>query len=165
MDLEYVSVEKSRYHEEYYRPESNKSTTFSRKEARSVCDHEVSRREIDRVLGEISDKGLCGHEHVREYLHEQYCRNCRPSTIRGNGTAIILFLSFFKATTFCYSIALDIHSTATTKRNFVKAIFIIYLFDYYSIFTSETEMFSCIIVFLKLHSCLPLIFFSFLVLF
>lgn len=97
MDLEYVSVEKSRYHENYYRPEPNKSTTFSSKEARSGSDQEVSKREIVRVLGEISQKGLCGREHVRDYLHEQYCRNCRPSTIRGNGTAIILFLSFFRA--------------------------------------------------------------------
>jgi integrase/recombinase XerC/integrase/recombinase XerD len=31
-------------------------------------------------------------------LHELYCRNCRPNTIRGNGTTIVLFLSFLKAT-------------------------------------------------------------------
>ena len=97
MDLEQVSVEKSGYHENYYRCEPNKSTTFSPKEARSASDQEVSRREIVRILGEISDKGLCGHEHVRAYLPEKYCRNCRPSTIRGSGTAIILFLGFFRA--------------------------------------------------------------------
>jgi integrase/recombinase XerD len=97
MDLEHVSVEKSKYHEKCYPPEPNKSTTFFPKEAQSGSDQEVSKREIVRILGEVSDKGLCGHEHVRQYLHEQYCRNCRPSTIRGNGAAIILFLKFFKA--------------------------------------------------------------------
>jgi len=97
MDLEQVSVEKSKYHEKYYPAEANKSTTFSSKETRSGSDQEVSRREIVRVLGEVSDKGLCGQEHVRQYLQELYCRNCRPNTIRGNGTAIILFLRFFKA--------------------------------------------------------------------
>lgn len=97
MDLEYVSVEKSGYHEDYYRPEPNKSTTFSAKGSRSGSDQEVSKREIVRVLGEISDKGLCGHEHVRRYLHEKYCRNCRPNTIRSSGAAILLFLKYFKA--------------------------------------------------------------------
>ena len=97
MDLEHVSVEKSKYHEKHYPAEPNKSTTFFPKEARSGSDQEASRREIVRVLGEISDKGLCGHEHVGQYLHELYCRNCRPNTIRGNGTAILLFLSFFQA--------------------------------------------------------------------
>jgi site-specific recombinase XerD len=98
MDLEHVSVEDSEYREHYYPAEPNKSTTFSPKETRSGSDQEVSSREIVRVLGEVSDKGLCGQEHVRQYLHELYCRNCRPNTIRGNGTAIILFLSLLKST-------------------------------------------------------------------
>jgi site-specific recombinase XerD len=98
MDLEHVSVEKSEYHENYYPADPDKSTILCAKETRSGSEQKVSSREIVRVLGEIAHKELIGQDHVREYLHELYCRNCRPNTIRGNGTAIILFLSFLKAT-------------------------------------------------------------------
>lgn len=97
MNLEHVSVENSEYRK-YYPPELNKSTTFPQKEARSGSGHRVSSPEIVRVLRGLSDKRLCGLRHVERYLHDLYCRNCRPNTIRSNGTAIILFLGFLKAT-------------------------------------------------------------------
>jgi site-specific recombinase XerD len=98
MNLEHVSVEDSKYRREYYPPEQNKSTPFLQKEAGSGSHLKVSSPEILRVLGKLSDKGLCGQAHVKQYLHELHCLNCRPNTIRSNGTAIILFLSFLKAT-------------------------------------------------------------------
>lgn len=98
MNLEHVSVENSKYRREYYPSELNKSTTFPQKETQSGSGHRVSSPEIVRVLRELSDKRLCGLRHVERYLHDLYCRNCRPNTIRSNGTAIILFLGFLKAT-------------------------------------------------------------------
>jgi integrase/recombinase XerD len=96
MNLEHVSVEDSKFRRQHYPPERNKSTPFSRREPQSSSDHGLSSREIVRVLRQLSDKGLCGLQQVEQYLHDLYCRNCRPNTIRSNGTAIILFLSFLK---------------------------------------------------------------------
>jgi integrase/recombinase XerD len=48
-------------------------------------------------LQRLSDRGLCGYEHVKQYLQDLYRRNCRPSTIHNNGTTIILFLTFLKS--------------------------------------------------------------------
>ncbi len=96
MNLEHVSVENTEYHPEHFPPEPDKSTAFPSKETRSSSEHRSP--EIARILRALSDKGLFGQDYVRQYLHDLYCRNCRPNTIRGNGSAIILFLSFLKAT-------------------------------------------------------------------
>jgi integrase/recombinase XerD len=98
MNLEHVSVEDSKFHHQHYPLERNKSTPFLQKEAGSGSHLKVSSPEIVRALRELSDKGLCGLGHVERYLHDLYCRNCRPNTIRNNGAAIILFLAFLKAT-------------------------------------------------------------------
>jgi len=96
MNIEHVSVEIGKYRSEYYSPESNKSTTFPRNDNSSGSDHRVLNPEIARVLGKLSDKGLCGQVHVKHYLHDMHCRNCRPNTIRNSGFAIIFFLGFLK---------------------------------------------------------------------
>lgn len=98
MNLEHVSVENTEYHPDHLPPEPDKSTAFPSKETRSSSEHRVSSPEIARILRALFDKGLFGQDYVRQYLHDLYCRNCRPNTIRGNGSAIILFLSFLQAT-------------------------------------------------------------------
>jgi len=97
MSLEHVSVEDSKCRRHYDPPELNKSTTFLQRNTSADSHHKVSSREIARILRQLSDKGFFGLRHIEEYLHELYCRNCRPNTIRVNGTAIVLFLSFLKA--------------------------------------------------------------------
>jgi site-specific recombinase XerD len=91
MNLEHVSVENTAYHPDHLPPEPDKSIAFPPKETRSSS-------EIARILRALSDKGLFGQDYVREYLHDLNCRNCRPNTIRANGSAIVLFLSFLKVT-------------------------------------------------------------------
>ena len=98
MNLEHVSVENGKFHRQHYPTERNKSTPLLQKEAGSGSHRKVSSPEIVRALRELSDKGLCALRHVERYLHDLYCRNCRPNTIRSNAAAIILFLTFLKAT-------------------------------------------------------------------
>jgi site-specific recombinase XerD len=98
MNLEHVSVENTEYHPEHLVCEPDKPTACPPEETQSSSKHSVSSPAIARVLRELSDKELCGQDHVRHYLHDLYCRNCRPNTILSNGSAIILFLCFLKAT-------------------------------------------------------------------
>ena len=98
MNLEHASAENSKYRREYYPLELNKSTDFTQKDTRSSAAHRVPTPEIAYVLRKLSDNGLCGQAHVKQYLHDLYRRNCRPNTIRTNGYAIILFLGFLKTT-------------------------------------------------------------------
>jgi site-specific recombinase XerD len=45
----------------------------------------------------LSDRGLGAQGHyVEPYLLDHLRRNCRPSTIRTNGSAVLLFLSYLK---------------------------------------------------------------------
>ena len=98
MNLEYVSVEDNKFRRRPYPPERNKSTPLLQKEAGAGSHRKVSSPEIVRVLQVLSDKRLCGLRHVERYLHDLYCRNCRPNTIRSNGGAIILFLEVCRKT-------------------------------------------------------------------
>jgi len=98
MNREYVSVENSKYHRDYCPPGLDKSTAslidpppLRQTEAE---EPRVANPEIDRVLQRLSDKGLCGEAHVTQYLLYLHRRNCRPNTIRSNGSSIILFLTF-----------------------------------------------------------------------
>jgi len=103
MNLEHVSVENRRKHRQSYLPGFEESTIFS--PAGPHADHnrerieetQVTNPEITRILQRLCDRCLCGYEHVKEYLRDLHRRNCRPSTIRGNGTTIILFLAFLKS--------------------------------------------------------------------
>jgi len=103
MNLEHVSVENRSKHRQSYLPGFEEATIFS-----PACpDGDHNRKPIEeaqttnpaaaRILQRLSDKGLCAYEHVKEYLRDLHRRNCRLSTIRGNGTTIILFLSFLKS--------------------------------------------------------------------
>jgi integrase/recombinase XerD len=44
----------------------------------------------------LAAKELLGEAYVRDYLHDQKRRNCRPSTIRGNCAALVVFLSYLE---------------------------------------------------------------------
>jgi len=101
MNLEYVSVENSKYHRDYYPPGLDKSTvslTYTQPLRQAEADEpRVANPEIDRVLQRLSNKALCGKAHVTQYLLYLHRKNCRPNTIRSNGSAIILFLTFLNS--------------------------------------------------------------------
>ncbi len=61
-----------------------------------LSPHRVSSAKIERILKEISNRGLCGQAQVADYLRSKLRCNCRPNTIRTNSTAILLFLAFLK---------------------------------------------------------------------
>jgi integrase/recombinase XerD len=98
MNLEYVSVENTKYHREYSPPGLDRSAvslTYPPPLHQAKADeHRVTSPEIARVLQRISTKALCGKDHVTQYLLYLHRKNCRPNTIRSNGNAIILFLAF-----------------------------------------------------------------------
>jgi len=102
MNLEYVPVENSKYHYDYYQPESNRSKALSQHSSKpSHCIDEaygsnVTNPGINRVLQSLSDRELCGRAHMKQYLLDLYRRQCRPNTIRSNSCSIILFLMFLK---------------------------------------------------------------------
>lgn len=52
---------------------------------------------IEIALEKIAAQGLCGAEHVGQYLMDLYRRNCRPNTIRARFTTILVFLQYLKA--------------------------------------------------------------------
>jgi integrase/recombinase XerD len=103
MNFEHVSVENHQKPRQSYLPGFEESTIFSppcpdvdqnRKPTEQV---QITNPEITRILQRHSDRCLSGYEHFKQYLRDLYRRNCRPSTLRNNGTTIILFLTFFKS--------------------------------------------------------------------
>lgn len=44
----------------------------------------------------LAAKELLGESYVRDYLHDQKRRNCRPSTMRSNCATLVVFLSYLK---------------------------------------------------------------------
>jgi len=52
---------------------------------------------IEIALEKIAAQGLCGAEHVGQYLMDLYRRNCRPNTIRSRFATILVFLQYLKA--------------------------------------------------------------------
>ncbi len=51
---------------------------------------------IEKYLKQWAAKELLGELYVRDYLHDQKRRNCRPSTMRSNCATLVLFLSYLK---------------------------------------------------------------------
>ena len=51
---------------------------------------------IDKYLKQLAAKELLGGPYVRDYLHEQKRRNCRPRTMRSNCATLVVFLSYLK---------------------------------------------------------------------
>ena len=103
MNFEHVSVENRQKHRQSYLPGFEESTIFSSPCPDSDQNHKPTKEiqttnpEIMRILQRHSDRCLSGYEHVKQYLWDLHRRNCRPNTIRSNGTTIILFLTFCKS--------------------------------------------------------------------
>ena len=103
MNFEHISVENHQKPRQSYLPGFEESTIFSPpcpdvdQNHKPIDEVQLTNPETIRILQRLSDKGLCGYEHVKQYLQDLYRRNCRPNTIRGNGTTIILFLIFLKS--------------------------------------------------------------------
>jgi site-specific recombinase XerD len=102
MNLENISVETNPYRREYFPSEPNRAQihrpNFTEHDPKisNATGYEATILKIARVLQKISDKGMCGLDHVRQYLLSLRRGNCRPNTIRSYGCTIILFLSFLK---------------------------------------------------------------------
>jgi hypothetical protein len=52
--------------------------------------------QIEKCLKQLDGKGLFGGPYVKDYLDDRKRRNCRPSTIRHNFSALKVFLSYLK---------------------------------------------------------------------
>jgi hypothetical protein len=51
---------------------------------------------IEKCLKQLAAKELSGGPYVKDYLHDQKRRNCRPTTIPSNFTTLMVFLSYLK---------------------------------------------------------------------
>jgi integrase/recombinase XerD len=51
---------------------------------------------VEKYLKQLAAKELLGEAYVRDYLHDQKRRNCRPSTMRSNCATLVVFLSYLK---------------------------------------------------------------------
>ncbi len=51
---------------------------------------------IEKYLKQLAAKELLGEAYVRDYLHDQKRRNCRPNTMRSNCGTLVVFLSYLK---------------------------------------------------------------------
>jgi len=98
MILEHVSAENRTDQHKRYRSDKDNSTRSH--SARSNFNrHSFTYNPlIDRILFRISEQKILVEEHVRAYLLDQQRRNCRPNTIRSNGTNITTFLRFLRDT-------------------------------------------------------------------
>jgi integrase/recombinase XerD len=55
------------------------------------------RRVLDDAFEKLEQKQIPGKEYVKEYLKDQYRRNCKPNTLRSTFTNLDIFLSFVEA--------------------------------------------------------------------
>jgi integrase/recombinase XerD len=53
---------------------------------------------LEKYLRQVAAKDLLGEPYVRDHLHDQKRRNCRPSTMRSNCATLVLFLTYLKQT-------------------------------------------------------------------
>jgi integrase/recombinase XerD len=103
MNLEPVSVESPRFAPCQPKPhgELTQGTVFGndRRRGSEQIASELLLKQIliEIALEKIAAHGLCGRQHVQEYLMDLYRRNCRPSTIRSRFATIFLFLQYLKA--------------------------------------------------------------------
>jgi len=51
---------------------------------------------IEKYLKQLAGRELLGEAYVRDYLHDQKRRNCRPNTMRSNCGTLVVFLSYLK---------------------------------------------------------------------
>lgn len=103
MTLDYVSIESSKYHREWQPPDYHQSR-IPRSSSPSITHNvevadEIRIRQIaiNRILYKVSMQGFCNEGYVKDYMLDLHRRNCRSSTIKSNGYAIILFLRFLNS--------------------------------------------------------------------
>jgi integrase/recombinase XerD len=53
-------------------------------------------RLIEKFLKQVAAKELLEETYVRDYLHDQKRRNCRPGTMRSNCATLVIFLTYLK---------------------------------------------------------------------
>ena len=51
---------------------------------------------IEKYLKQLAGKELLGEAYVRDYVHDQKRRNCRPNTLRSNCATLVVLLSYLK---------------------------------------------------------------------
>ena len=91
MDLEHVSAGKSPYNPTKRQPKQVQQTLFPKRSLRPA--YRVSNEQIERIIRQMSAKGLCGRQMVHAYLQRQLRHNCRPNTIRSSGATLRIFLA------------------------------------------------------------------------
>ena len=96
MNLEHVSAESRTDNHKGCRTGKDQSAHLISNRSGSKPDPFIFNAHIDRILRRISEQKLLGIEHVRQYLHDQHRRNCRPNTIRSTGANLTGFLRFLK---------------------------------------------------------------------
>lgn len=103
MNPQVVSVESPRLEPSPPRPhgEMNRKAAFGN-DCRyatepSASDAALKQIMIEIALEKVAAHGLCGREHVYQYLMDLYRRNCRPNTIRARFAFIFQFLKYLKA--------------------------------------------------------------------
>lgn len=89
MTIEQVFQEKSPERQPFKPPESPSPGT-------DRLNPSLQNYQVDKCLKQLAEKELSGGPYVKDYLHDQKRRNCRPSTIRSNFTTLVVFLSFLK---------------------------------------------------------------------
>ena len=96
MNLEHVSADSRTDIRKGYRRGKDPSAHLFSIRSGSESDHFIFNAQIDRIVCRISEQKLLGIDHVRQYLHDQHRRNCRPNTIRSTGVNLAGFLRFLK---------------------------------------------------------------------
>jgi site-specific recombinase XerD len=103
MNFESVSVESPRLDptQESSSGELKRNAAFG-DDGRAECEPGVSEGLLKQVMIEIALEkiaahGLCGGEHVWQYLMDLYRRNCRPNTLRSRFGFVFRLLQYLKA--------------------------------------------------------------------
>jgi hypothetical protein len=89
MTTEQVLQEKFPEHQLFNPPESLPKGTDRLSPSFPNC-------QVEKCLKQLAEKELLGEPYVKDYLYDQKRRNCRPSTIRHNFSALMLFLSYLR---------------------------------------------------------------------
>jgi integrase/recombinase XerD len=67
---------------------------FDEEETRPLLARDDPRRHLNRYLEKLSALEIPGKQHVKDYLRDQYRRQCKPNTIRNSLVALSGFLDF-----------------------------------------------------------------------
>jgi integrase/recombinase XerD len=91
MNLERLPAEKRAHFFPKLPPRASQATLFP---SLKQPEKKLTSPAIEKVLHQITAKGLCGQLQVEDFLRRQLRRNCRPNTIRSNAKSIMSFLEY-----------------------------------------------------------------------